>query len=129
MKTWMPLRAGRRERADCGPKRRAVARHVPTNLFTACSWWIRGPCWQLSVAERTPDYENNPDPSEGLWGGGVVTHHGGAFRVLAGELWHLLCERRGGREVLPASLGVSDLISEDFFYIALVPPTTPFRPG
>ena len=26
MKTWMPLRASRRERADCGPKRRAIAR-------------------------------------------------------------------------------------------------------
>src|SRR6266446_5544254 len=26
MKTWMPLRANRRERADCGPKRRAIAR-------------------------------------------------------------------------------------------------------
>ena len=22
--------------------------------------------------------QNNPDPSEGLWGGGVVAHHGGA---------------------------------------------------
>src|SRR5258708_18835623 len=26
MKTWMPLRASRRERADCGPQRRAIAR-------------------------------------------------------------------------------------------------------
>jgi hypothetical protein len=23
--------------------------------------------------------QNNPDPSEGLWGGGLVTHHGGAL--------------------------------------------------
>ena len=23
--------------------------------------------------------QNNPDPSEGLWGGGVVAHHGGAL--------------------------------------------------
>jgi hypothetical protein len=22
--------------------------------------------------------QNNPDPSEGPWGGGLVTHHGGA---------------------------------------------------
>jgi hypothetical protein len=26
--------------------------------------------------------QNNPDPSEGLWGGGVVAHHGGGYRVL-----------------------------------------------
>src|SRR6266436_1328899 len=45
MKTWMPLRASRRERADCGPKRRAIARlalgdqlHLPT---LQC---VRRPC-------------------------------------------------------------------------------------
>ena len=26
---------------------------------------------------RRPDF--NPDPSEGPWGGGLVTHHGGAW--------------------------------------------------
>jgi hypothetical protein len=34
------------------------------------------------MTDRDTITRNNPDPSEGLWGGGVVTHHGGALSSL-----------------------------------------------
>jgi len=75
MKTWMPLRASRRERADCGPKRRAIARlalgagcqHVHTFCVS-----VRGLLEMLRhIGAAGPGFTDTPcerfDPSD--WGG------------------------------------------------------------
>ena len=49
-----------------------ISRHA-VKMRCACEWggWGR-------LSDDGPG-QYNPDPSEGLWGGGVVTHHGGAL--------------------------------------------------
>ena len=53
-------------------RRHLVSRHAAKSRC-ACEWggWGR-------LSDDGPG-QNNPDPSEGLWGGGLVTHHGGAL--------------------------------------------------
>src|SRR6516164_333908 len=48
-----------------------ISRHAVKSRCT-CEWggWGR-------LSDDGPG-QNNPDPSEGPWGGGLVTHHGGA---------------------------------------------------
>ena len=59
-------------RRSCTAKASRISRRAVKSRC-ACEWggWGR-------LSDDGPG-QNNPDPSEGLWGGGLVTHHGGAL--------------------------------------------------
>src|SRR6266446_1747718 len=60
MKTWMPLRASRRERADCGPKRRAVARLA---LGAGCPYSIQE--WYVLAKKAEFPFHSKARPTLG----------------------------------------------------------------
>ena len=75
----MPGRNGERKpgTARGSPRRSRTAKASRISRYAvksrcACEWggWGR-------LSDDGPG-QNNPDPSEGPWGGGLVTHHGGA---------------------------------------------------